>query len=254
MVRIGYSLSSEEFSPAELVKCAKIAQDSGFSFALISDHFHPWTNNQPNSPFVWSVLGALAQAVQGLKLGTGVSCPLIRIHPAIVAQAAATVASMMPDRFFLGVGTGEYLNEHITGEKWPAPRHRLEMLEEAITIIRKLWQGGWHSHDGTYYTVRNARIYTLPPQLTAIMVAAAKPRAAELAGRVGDGLINFEPNGDIVKRFEAAGGKGKPRVGQLTVSYALSEEEAVKALGRYWPNAGIGGRMMTDMESPHHFE
>jgi G6PDH family F420-dependent oxidoreductase len=254
MVKIGYSLSSEEFAPVDLVRRAKLAQEAGFEFALISDHFHAWTNSQPDSPFVWSVLGALSHTVERLHIGTGVTCPLIRIHPAIVAQAAATVASMMPGRFFLGVGTGEYLNEHITGEQWPTPAQRLEMLEEAVAVIRQLWRGGWQSHDGPYYTVRHARIFTLPPQPPSIMVAAAKPGAAELAGRVGDGLISFEPNAEIVEAFEQAGGEDKPRYGQLTVSYAPSKEEGAVAVQRYWPNAGIGGRMMTDMELPQHFE
>ena len=254
MVKIGYSLSSEEFAPTDLVSCAKLAQDAGFEFALISDHFHPWTNSQPNSPFVWSVLGALSQSADRMQFGTGVTCPLIRIHPAIVAQAAATIATMMPGRFFLGVGTGEYLNEHITGEKWPSPPERLQMLEEAIAVMRKLWRGGWQSHEGLYYTVQHARIFTLPTEPPPIMVAAAKAGAAELAGRAGDGLISFEPAAEVVRRFERAGGKNKPRYGQLTVSYAASEEEGAKAVREYWANAGIGGRMMTDMELPHHFE
>jgi coenzyme F420-dependent glucose-6-phosphate dehydrogenase len=254
MVKIGYSLSSEEFGPNDLVKCAKLAQDAGFEFAMISDHFHPWTNSEPNSPFVWSVLGALAHATDRLQLGTGVTCPLIRIHPAIVAQAVATVATMTLGRFFLGVGTGEYLNEHITAEKWPTPAQRLEMLEEAIEIMRNLWRGGWHSHEGLHYTVQHARIFTLPEKPPAIMMAAAKPRAAELAGRVADGLISFEPDAGIVKSFEAAGGEDKPRYGQLTVSFGADEAESAKAVHRYWPNAGVGGRLMTDLELPHHFE
>jgi coenzyme F420-dependent glucose-6-phosphate dehydrogenase len=161
---------------------------------------------------------------------------------------------MTGGRFFLGVGTGEYLNEHITGEKWPTPAQRLEMLEEAIELIRKLWRGGWQSHEGLYYTLQHARIFTLPERPPAIMMAAAKPRAAGLAGRVADGLVAFEPDEAVVKSFESAGGMDKPRYGQLTVSYAASEAEGAKAVHRYWPNAGIGGRLMTDLELPHHFE
>jgi coenzyme F420-dependent glucose-6-phosphate dehydrogenase len=254
MVKIGYSLSSEEHSPAELVHCAKLAEDAGFEFALISDHFHPWTNDQPNSPFVWGVIGAISQTTDRLRMGTGVTCPLLRIHPAIVAQAAATTAAMMPGRFFLGVGTGEYLNEHITGYGWPPPNHRLEMLEEAMAVMRQLWKGGWQSHEGRHYKVRHARIFTLPEEPPAVMVAANKPGSAELAGRSGDGLINFEPNPDVVKAFEKSGGKGKPHYGQLTVAYAQSELEGQKAIRKYWPNAGIGGRLMTDLPLPHHFE
>jgi coenzyme F420-dependent glucose-6-phosphate dehydrogenase len=189
--------------------------------------------------------------------GYGRNCPLIRIHPAIVAQAAATVATMTlghAGQVFLGVGTGEYLNEHITAEKWPTPAQRLEMLEEAIEIMRNLWRGGWHSHEGLHYTVQHARIFTLSEKPPAIMMAAAKPRAAELAGRVADGLISFESDAGIVKSFEAAGGEDKPRYGQLTVSFGADEAESAKAVHRYWPNAGVGGRLMTDLELPHHFE
>ena len=119
-MEIGYALSSEEHVPLDLVQHAKLAEEAGFTFALISDHFHPWVDRQGQSPFVWSVIGAIAVSTKTLRLGTGVTCPTIRLHPAIVAQAAATSAAMLPGRFFLGVGTGENLNEHITGAKWPA--------------------------------------------------------------------------------------------------------------------------------------
>jgi coenzyme F420-dependent glucose-6-phosphate dehydrogenase len=139
---IGYALSSEEHGPRDLVRNARRAEEAGFTFALISDHYHPWIERHPHSPFVWGVLGAIAQATERLVVGTGVTCPTMRIHPAIIAQAAATSAAMMPGRFFLGVGSGESLNEHILGAKWPAPDERLEMLEEAVEVIRTLWQGG----------------------------------------------------------------------------------------------------------------
>src|SRR5215212_938565 len=172
MLEIGYALSSEEHSPNALVQNARLAEDAGFAFALISDHFHPWIDRQGNSPFVWSVIGGIAQATKKLRLGTGVTCPTIRIHPAIIAQAAATSAAMMPGRFFLGLGTGEALNEHILGDRWPTHDARLEMLEEAIEVMRLLWQGGEQTHRGVYYTVENARIYTLPDEPPPIMVAA----------------------------------------------------------------------------------
>jgi len=174
MSEIGYALSSEEHDPNQLVRHAQRAEQAGFTFALISDHYHPWIDRQGHSPFVWSVIGGIAQRTERLRLGTGVTCPIIRLHPAIVAQAAATAAAMMPDRFFLGVGTGENLNEHILGDPWPAAKLRLEMLEEALTIIRLLWHGGSHSYYGTYYTVENARLYTLPDEPPPIMVAASK--------------------------------------------------------------------------------
>jgi coenzyme F420-dependent glucose-6-phosphate dehydrogenase len=253
-VELGYSLSSEEFSPTELIAYARQAEENGFTFSLISDHYHPWSNDQPHSGFVWSAIGGISQTTSKLKLGTGVTCPTMRVSPAIVAQAAATSAVLMPGRFFLGVGTGENLNEHITGCHWPSPPERLEMLEEAIEVIRLLWKGGWQSHCGKHYKVEQARLFTLPDKTPPIMVAASKPGAAELAGRVGDGLISFEPNPELVKTFESAGGKGKPRFGQLTVCYARDEDQAASAVRKFWPNAGIGGDLMTDLPLPSHFD
>jgi coenzyme F420-dependent glucose-6-phosphate dehydrogenase len=254
MVELGYSLSSEEFAPDQLISFARQAETAGFTFSLISDHYHPWTNQQPHSSFVWSTIGGISQVVDKLRLGTGVTCPTMRVNPAIVAQAAATSAVLMRGRFFLGVGTGENLNEHILGDHWPKASERLEMLEEAILVMRQLWKGGWQSHSGKHYTVENARIFTLPKEPPAIMVAASKPGAARLAGRVGDGLISFEPKADLIKTFEAAGGKGNPRYGQLTVCYASSEEAATAVIKKYWPNAGIGDDLMTDLPLPSRFE
>ena len=207
MVEIGYSMSSEEHAPLDLVKYAKIAEDVGFSFALISDHYHPWISRQGHSPFVWSVIGAIATATDRLRVGTGVTCPLMRMHPAIVAQAAATAAAMMPGRFFLGVGTGENLNEHVLGEGWPDADTRRAMLEEAIDVLRALWSGGEQSHFGRFFTVDNARLYTLPDEPPQVMVAAGTRATAELAGRLGDGLIGTAPDSDLVAAFEHAGGR-----------------------------------------------
>ena len=158
----GYWLSSEEHPPLDLVRNARRAEEAGFEFALISDHFHPWIDAQGQSPFVWSVIGGIAATTEQIRLGTGVTCPTIRIHPAIVAQAAATCGAMLEGRFFLGVGTGENLNEHVTGARWPAPDERLELLEEAIEVLRLLWQGGEQTHRGKHFTVDHARLYTLP--------------------------------------------------------------------------------------------
>jgi G6PDH family F420-dependent oxidoreductase len=253
MPEIGYALSSEEHRPQDLVKNAQRAEELGFRHALISDHFHPWVDSQGHSPFVWSVIGAIAQATERLVLGTGVTCPTIRTHPAIIAHASATAAAMMPGRFFLGVGTGENLNEHILGDKWPEGMIRLEMLEEAIEVIRLLWEGGYQSHYGEYYTVENARLYTLPEEQCPLLVAAAKPNAAELAGR-NDGLINVVADTDVVEAFEAAGGRGKPRYGQVTVCWAETEEQAVKTAHEVWPNAGIKGDLSQELPLPSHFE
>ena len=156
MVAIGYAMSSEEHQPNDLVQHARQAEEAGFTFALISDHYHPWIDRQGHSPFVWCVIGGIAQATERLRLGTGVTCPIMRIHPAIIAQAAATATAMMPGRFFLGVGTGENLNEHILGQRWPPHDVRLAMLDEAVAVMRQLWQGGQQTHRGQYYTVENA--------------------------------------------------------------------------------------------------
>lgn len=254
MPELGYSLSSEEHGPLELVRFAHAAEEAGFTYALISDHFHPWTDAQGNSPFVWSVIGGIAQATDRIRLGTGVTCPTIRTHPAIIAQAAATSAAMMPGRFFLGVGSGENLNEHILGDKWPAPDERLEMLEEAVEVIRLLWQGGYQTHRGKHYTVEQAQIYTLPDELPEVAVAAAQPKAAELAGRIGDGFVGVAPQAELVEMFEQAGGRGKPRYGHLTVCWAESEEEAKQTAHENWPNAGLEGPLSQELPLPAHFE
>jgi G6PDH family F420-dependent oxidoreductase len=230
-----------------------MVEQAGFSFALISDHFYPWVDAQGHSPFVWSVIGAIAHATERLELGTGVTCPTIRIHPAIVAQAAATVAAMMPGRFFLGVGTGENLNERILGDSWPPHDVRMELLEEAVEVIRLLWQGGSQSHHGKHYTVENARLYTLPDELPRIVVAAAGPRAAKAAGRIGDGLCSTAPEAGIIKEYTSAGGKG-PRYGQATVCWAPSEAEARRTALEIWPNAALGGELSQELPTPAHFE
>jgi coenzyme F420-dependent glucose-6-phosphate dehydrogenase len=235
---LGYALSSEEHLPNDLVRYGRTAEKSGFSLALISDHYHPWTDRQGQSPFVWSVIGGIAQATTRLRLGTGVTCPTIRIHPAIIAQAAATSAAMMPGRFFLGVGSGENLNEHILGDRWPFPDERLEMLEEAIEVVRLLWQGGYQTHRGRHHRVEKARIYTLPDELPPIAVAAAGPVAAELAGRAGDALISVSSDEELVSTYRGAGGDG-PRYGQVTVCWAESEEQAVKTAHEWWPNVAV---------------
>src|SRR5947207_10668140 len=208
-MELGYTLSSEEHDRLTLVRNAQAAEEAGFEFLTISDHFHPWTDQQGQSPFVWSVIGAVAHATERVRIGTGVTCPTIRIHPAIIAQAAATSQVMLEGRFFLGVGTGEELNEHVTGGRWPAPQARLEMLEEAIEVMRELWQSETTSHYGKHYTVEQARIYTLPDEPPPIAVAASQSNAAELAGRLGDALIVTSPDEDLRGEFEQAGGKGK---------------------------------------------
>ena len=253
MTEFGYALSSEEHAPNDLVRYAKRAEDAGFTFAGISDHYHPWVDQQGHAPFVWSVMGAIANATTTLNLGTGVTCPTVRIHPAIIAQAAATVSAMMPGRFFLGVGSGENLNEHILGDHWPPAPVRQDMLREAIEIIRQLWEGGYQSFDGTFYTVENARIYTLPEEPPGIIVAASGPAAATLAGEVGDGLWTVAPQAELIETFTDAGGSG-PKYGQVTLCWAEDEESAKKTAYEWWPNAGIGGELSQELPLPRHFQ
>jgi coenzyme F420-dependent glucose-6-phosphate dehydrogenase len=251
---IGYTLSSEEHGPGDLVTYARLAERAGFDFAAISDHFHPWVDRQGNSPFVWAVLGGVAEATERIRVGTGVTCPTTRIHPAIVAQAAASAAAMMPGRFFLGLGTGENLNEHILGDRWPETDVRQEMLVEAIEVIRLLWEGGLQSHHGNHYTVENARLYTLPDESPPIIAAAAGPQAVEIAGKIGDGLFGLLPDPEVIARFEQAGGKGKPKYGQLHVCWAASEDEAKATALEWWPNAAVSGNLNWELPLPSHFE
>jgi coenzyme F420-dependent glucose-6-phosphate dehydrogenase len=254
-MEIGYAISSEEHRPRKLVALAQQAEASGFSFALISDHYHPWVDQQGQSPFVWTVIGGIAHATERLRLGTGVTCPTMRIHPAILAQAAATAADMLPGRFFFGVGTGENLNEHILGDHWPPVDVRREMLDEALEVIRLLWQGGSRSFEGAFYTVENARIYTLPDELPPIYVAAAGPETAGLAGLIGDGLISTVPKANLVQAFDEMGSsRDRPHYGQLTVCVAEDEAEARKIAHKYWPNAGLKGELSAELPLPAHFE
>jgi coenzyme F420-dependent glucose-6-phosphate dehydrogenase len=253
-VELGYALSSEEHSPRDLVANARAAEEAGFGFGLISDHIHPWIDAQGHSPFVWSVIGGISQATERFRVGTGVTCPTIRIHPAIVAHAAATCACLMPGRFFLGVGTGENLNEHVLGDRWPAPDERLEMLEEAVEVMRKLWEGGYKTHRGKHYTVERLRIFDVPDDGVEVAVAAMRPKAAELAGRIGDAFINVAPDKEIIEKFDGGGGKGKPKYGQITGCWASSKGEAKQTAWKIWPNAAVEGAASQELPYPEHFE
>ena len=254
MPELGYALSSEEHGPTQLVRNAARAEQAGFSFALVSDHFHPWIDRQGESPFVWAVIGGIAEATERLRLGTGVTCPTIRMHPAIVAHASATAAVMMEGRFFLGVGSGENLNEHVLGDRWPPARDRLDILEEAVEIIRELWTGRLVSHRGRRYQVANARLYTLPDTAPPVMIAAAGEAAAELAGGIADGLVLASPSEETAKKFTESGGEGKPRYGQCHVCWAATEAEAKKTALEWFPNIALPGELSQELPQPAHFE
>jgi len=253
MIEIGYALSSEEHPGSALVANARTAEEGGFSFIGISDHYHPWLTSQGHSPFVWSVLGGIAATTTRVRVGVGVSCPLMRIHPAVVAQATATTAEMLGDRFFWGVGTGENLNEHITGDRWPPIEVRLAMLEEAVEVIRRLWTGESVDHWGTHYTVENARIHTRPAQPPPIIVSGFGERSIELAGRIGDGFWSNKPSAEPIEAYEKAGGTG-PRYGQLTICWAADEADARRTAHERWANAGVSGLLSQDLPTTLHFE
>lgn len=252
-MELGYTLSSEETGPRDLVRYAARAEEAGFSFAMISDHFHPWIDEMGHSPFVWSVLGAVAEATQRLRVGTAVTCPTMRIHPVLVAHAAASTALLFQGRFMLGVGSGENLNEHVIGGRWPATAERQEMLREAVRLIRHLWEGGEQDWRGDHYKVENARIYDLPEPLPQILVAAAGPKSARLAAEIGDGLIGTDPQPELVEAFRQAGGGRRPIYGQLAVCWAETEERAREIAHRAWPLAGVPGPVRSELRRPKEF-
>jgi G6PDH family F420-dependent oxidoreductase len=251
-MRIGYFLSCEEYTPAELLAQARAAEKAGFSGLWISDHFHPWNDEQGQSPFVWSMIGALSQ-VCSLPITTAVTCPTVRLHPAIVAQAAATSGVLTEGRFILGVGTGEALNEHVLGDVWPGIDVRLEMLEEAVALFRELWAGGFVTTSGRHYQVDRARIYTMPPEPPPIYVSGFGPKATDVAAEIGDGYISTSPDPELVERFKKASG-GKPAMAGTKVAYAETAEEGVEHAHRLWASAGLPGELAQELPSPRHFE
>jgi G6PDH family F420-dependent oxidoreductase len=251
-MRFGYFLSCEEYSPAQLVEQAVAAEEAGFEALWISDHYHPWNDEQGQSPFVWGVIGALSQACS-LPVTTAVTCPTVRIHPAVIAQAAATAAVQLDGKFILGVGSGEALNEHVLGDVWPSTDVRLEMLEEAVDLIRELWKGEPVTQQGRHYRVDTARIYTLPDQPPPIYVSAFGPKALDVAARIGDGYIGTQDDPDLVKGFKAKSGD-KPAQGGVKVAWADTEDEGIDHAHRLWANAGVPGELSQVLPSPQHFE
>jgi G6PDH family F420-dependent oxidoreductase len=252
MSEIGYFLSSEEHRPSDLVGYAQQAEQAGFSSAWISDHYHPWTDEQGQASFVWCVIGGIA-ATTRLRLTTAVTCPTVRIHPAVMAQAAATAAEMMPGRFRFGLGTGENLNEHILGDHWPPAHVRLEMLEEAVEVMRRLWEGQQVNHRGRHYRVENARIYSLPEEPPAVPISAFGPKAMALAARIGDGFVSTSPATDMVERYRAEGGKG-PTMAGMKVCWATDEADARRTAHRLWAQTGVPGELSQELPTPAHFQ
>lgn len=252
MTKFGYFLSCEQFGPKELVDQAKRAEAAGFDALWISDHFHPWNDEQGQSPFVWGVIGALSEATS-LPVSTAVTCPTVRTHPAIIAHASATAAVQLDGRFVLGVGSGEALNEHILGDSWPSLAVRQEMLEEAVDIIRLLHRGDEVSHHGKHYEVQEARIYTRPERPVPIYVSGFGPQGAELAGRIGDGYVLAMPEADLVKTFRDSGGGDKPVQAGTKVSWDQDADAALKAAHRLWGNEGLPGQTSQILPRPKDF-
>ena len=252
-MKIGYFLSCEEYSPREILEQARLAEQAGFESLWISDHYHPWNDEQGESPFVWSMIGALSE-VCSLPITTAVTCPTLRIHPAIIAQAAATSAVLTGGRFILGVGSGEALNEHILGDRWPSTDVRLEMLEEAVEVMRELWAGGFVDHSGRHYTVEHARIYTLPDEPPPVYISGFGPKATQLAGRIGDGYVSTQPDTELIELFRKSGGAGKPMQAGYTVCWGNDDDECVRTAQRIWANEGLPGELAQTLPSPRHFE
>ncbi len=251
-MKIGYFLSCEEHRPDSLVRQAEAAQAAGFEGLWISDHFHPWNSEQGESPFVWGVIGAISQ-VTDLPVTTAVTCPTVRMHPAVVAHAAATAALQCRGGFRLGVGSGEALNEHVTGSRWPTADVRLEMLEEAIEVIRRLIDGERLTHHGTHYTVEDAELYTRPDEAVPVLVSGFGPKAISLAARVADGFITTQPDDEGLRSYREQGGKGVSMAG-AKASYGASRDDALKTAHRLWSNAGVPGELAQVLPSPAHFE
>lgn len=253
MIKLGYKLMTETVGPNDLVRNAQRAEDAGFDFVSISDHYHPWLKSHGHSPFAWSVLGAIAATTKTIGISTGLTCPILRYHPAIVAQAAATVAVMSNGRFTLALGGGERLNEHVVGQGWPAAAERHDMLVEAVEIIRLLWRGELTSYDGAYFDVENARLYDLPKKDIPIVIGIGGERGAELAAEIGDGIMATEADAKLVRAWEEAGGSGA-RYGELALGYAGSDDEGLALVHEYQRFGVLGWKVLTEIPNVGGFE
>ncbi len=225
-MEIGYTMMCEQSGPSELVTDLVAAEQAGFDFSVISDHYFPWLDEQGHSPYAWSVLGAASQATSRIPLMTFVTCPIRRYHPTVIAQKAATMQLLSRGRFSLGLGAGENLNEHVVGGGWPSADDRHDMLREAVEIIRALWEGGYVRHQGRHFAFDSAKIWDLPDDPPPLGIAVSGSDSVRLAGDLADVLIATEPKSELCAGFEAGGGAGKPRYGQLALSWDRDESAA----------------------------
>lgn len=252
-MKIGYKLIAEAYSPVEMVRQCVRAEEAGFDFVEISDHYHPWVPEQQHSGFAWSMLAAMATRTERIELATGVTCPMIRYHPAIIAQAAATTQLLADGRFTLGVGSGERLNEHVVGHGWPSVTVRHQMFRESLEIIRLLWQGGYQSYEGRHLHLEDARVFDLPDTLPPIVVATGGSRASTLAAELGDGIFTTEPRTDLIEAFTAAGGSG-PRYCEVPIAYASTEDEAAESARALFRFGITGWKVQAELPNPVNFD
>lgn len=255
MVIVGYHASHEQYTPGELLECVQAAERSGFTAAMCSDHFFPWSETQGQSGFAWSWLGAAMQATS-LSFGV-VNAPGYRYHPAIIAQAAATLQQMFPDRFWIAVGSGEAMNEHITGERWPIKAERNARLKECVDVMRALWAGETVNHVG-HVIVQDARLYTRPTNPPPIIGAALSPETAEWMASWVDGLVTINgPRGRvrvIVKAFRRGGGEGKPMTLQVHLAWGESEDHIRHESWEQWRAASFSSSVLADLRMPEQFD
>jgi G6PDH family F420-dependent oxidoreductase len=251
-MQIGYKLATEAFGPHEIVQQARLAEEAGFDFVELSDHYHPWLESQGHSAFTWSMLGSMATSTERIGLVTGVTCPSFRYHPAIVAQAAATVAILSHGRFTLGVGAGERLNEHVIGTEFPGVHRRQAVFREALEIIRLLWQGGYQNYEGKYLHLEDARVFDLPDTPPLMPVAAGGNQAATIAAELGDGLFATEPKSSLTEAYAAAGGAG-PRYAEVPLAWAPDEDSAAQAVLETTRWALTGWKVMAELPNPVNF-
>jgi G6PDH family F420-dependent oxidoreductase len=252
-MQIGLKIATEAFGPKEVVRQAQAAEDAGFDFIEMSDHYHPWLESQGHSGFTWSMLGSMAQATSRIGLVTGVTCPSFRYHPAIIAQAAATVQILSDGRFTLGVGSGERLSEHIVGREFPGVHKRQAIFREALEIIKLLWQGGYQNYDGRFLQIEDARVFDLPDQLPLMCVASGGANASTIAAEIGDGLFATEPKPHLVEAYAKGGGSG-PKYAEVPLAWAPDEDTAAHAVLETTRWALTGWKVMSELPNPVNFD
>ena len=254
MTKFGYTMMTEQSPPDQLVRDIRNAEAAGFDFSVTSDHYQPWLTEQGHAGYAWSILGAAAQATEQIGLMTYVTCPTIRYHPAIVAQKAATMQILSGNRFRLGLGAGENLNEHVVGKRWPAVGVRHEMLSEAVELIGELFDGGDVNYRGRHFDVEQAKLWDLPEQRVPVGIAVSGRESCRLAGSKTDLMIAVEPNAELVEMFESEGGAGKPRVGQIALSYDPDRDAAITRAHEQFRWFGLGWKVNADLPNPESFD